>query len=154
MERAFERVLKEIAREYGKRLLAHRPFPKKATGRLAGSIGTGVDTTDKEMTGYLMLEDYWKYVEYGRRKGARQPPVSAIRKWIEDRRIKPWNGQTRDSLAFAIAKSIKKNGIPPTGYLSQAVRDVADRNRERLERAGYEVLYEALEDYFNNKRIL
>lgn len=152
--KAFNRALKDMAREYRKKLLSHRPHPKKATGSLADDIGTGVTMTDSEVTGSLYLQDYWRYVEDGRRKGAKQPPVSAIREWIEQRKIKPWKGQTRKGLAYVMARSIAKKGIPPTHYLQRTVESVTDRHRERLMNAGAEALLEVLDDYFKENELL
>ena len=68
----------------------------------------------------IHLEDYWKYIEDGRRPGAKMPPVEAIKKWIEYKKILPRpiqlkSGKTvlpsTQQLAFVIARSIGKNGI-------------------------------------------
>ena len=68
----------------------------------------------------IHLEDYWKYIEDGRRPGAKMPPVEAIKKWIEYKKILPRpiqlkSGKTvipsTQQLAFVIARSIGENGI-------------------------------------------
>ena len=60
------------------------------------------------------LNDYWKYVEYGRKPG-KQPPVDSIADWIKIKRIipEPINGKIPDTkqLAFLIARKIGRDGV-------------------------------------------
>lgn len=57
-------------------------------------------------------------MEYGRRAGAKPPPVDAIRPWVED---KIGDG----SLAFVIARSIGRKGIKPHRFLKKAYAENA-----------------------------
>lgn len=56
----------------------------------------------------IRLQNYWFFVEDGRRKGAIPPPVGVIERWMIDKKIP----NPTKSHAFAIAKNIGKNGIP------------------------------------------
>ena len=60
------------------------------------------------------LNDYWKYVEYGRKPG-KMPPVDSITDWIKIKRIipEPINGKIPDTkqLAFLIARKIGRDGV-------------------------------------------
>lgn len=65
----------------------------------------------------LKLPAYWKFFELGRRPG-RMPPVSAIEKWIQTKKLIP---HTR-GVAWAISKSIAKKGTIPHNTLHHALQ--------------------------------
>ena len=69
----------------------------------------------------VSLENYWKYIEYGRRPG-KMPPVSAIENWINVKQIIPHSRTLKSGktviptipqLSFLIARSIGRRGIAP-----------------------------------------
>lgn len=92
---------------------------------------------------------YADVIELGRTPGAKMPPVSAIEQWI---RIKPLKLRNRQgsfikatesnikSAAFAIAKSISKNGIEGINYYKEAIEDTWDEYGDKL-----------IDAYLNNK---
>lgn len=55
-------------------------------------------------------QPYAPNVEYGRFAGRRMPPVSAIRQWLQKKFSLPYRQAKR--LAYPVAASIKKHGIP------------------------------------------
>lgn len=116
-----------------------------ATDQLSNTAGVEVSkgTTFWELS--LLLEDYWKYVEYGRRAGKR-PPIDAIEKWIEAKPVIPTpdaNGRvpSTHSLAYLIARKIGIEGTTPRhalreaqqGQWAAAVGDMAARILENEE---------------------
>lgn len=75
---------------------------------------------DKEMRVTISLEDYWYYLEHGRKAG-KMPPIQPIIEWIENKPVPPKvQGLTVKQQAFAIAKSIKKNGTKPKPFFNSA----------------------------------
>lgn len=70
------------------------------------------------------LQEYWQYVEYGRRAGKR-PPIEVIEDWIRIKPIIPYpiNGKVPDTrqLAFLIARKIGRDGIEGKKYLTKAM---------------------------------
>lgn len=81
----------------------------------------------------INIADYWKYIEYGRRAGAKMPPVNVIEKWITKKNIIPRpitlkSGKqvipTTKSLAFVIARSIGIKGIKPRPYLNDSLNEI------------------------------
>ena len=69
----------------------------------------------------ISLEEYWKYIEYGRRPG-KMPPLDVIEKWINVRKIIPHSMTLKSGktvipsvkqLSFLIARSIGRRGIAP-----------------------------------------
>jgi hypothetical protein len=84
---------------------------------------------------------YADVIEDGRRPGAKMPPVKAIEDWIKLKPLKLRNRQGEfikatesniKSAAFAIAKSIGKNGIEGIHYYQDAVNDTWDEYKEQL----------------------
>lgn len=77
----------------------------------------------------ISLEDYWKYIENGRRAGAKMPPLEAIEKWIKVKQIIPHPMTLKSGkrvlpsvkqLSFLIARSISQNGIKPRPFFKQS----------------------------------
>jgi len=78
--------------------------PVNASGQLADSIKYTIDGYRLKIQG----NDYIYYLQNGRKAGGR-PPIKVIRQWIDDKGILPNKG-SKDSLAWAIAKKIEKEG--------------------------------------------
>ena len=91
-------------------------------GELYRTISYSVSTDNSGWVISVSLADYWKYIENGRRAGAKMPPVSAIENWVKVKQIIP-HSMTLNSgktvvptipqLSFLIARSIGRRGIPP-----------------------------------------
>lgn len=101
---------------------------KIASGELLNSVDIVIGEEGSEYYVALNLQDYWKYVEKGRRPG-KFPPVNAILSWIRVKPVLPTPNAdgslpTPEQLAFLIGRSIAKNGIQPTNALSDAIKEV------------------------------
>lgn len=73
---------------------------------------------------FFNLQEYWKWVENGRRPG-KQPPTSAIERWIEVKHLVP-NPQdnkipSTKQLAFLIARKIGREGYEGKHPLENAM---------------------------------
>lgn len=91
-------------------------------GELYRTISYSVSTVSSGWVISVSLADYWKYIENGRRAGAKMPPVSAIENWINVKQIVPHSMTLKSGktviptipqLSFLIARSIGQRGIPP-----------------------------------------
>ena len=91
-------------------------------GELYRSISYSVSTVSSGWVISVSLAEYWKYIENGRRAGAKMPPVSAIENWINVKQIVPHSMTLKSGktviptipqLSFLIARSIGQRGIPP-----------------------------------------
>ena len=67
----------------------------------------------------LIAAIHLKYVESGRRAGAKPPPVAPIKQWIKDKNL-----GLPEGAAYPIAKSIGEKGIKPLDVTQQAFKDV------------------------------
>jgi hypothetical protein len=128
-----------------------RHLAPQDTRRLAGSINSRVSGTFPNLVGEVgPTPRYGVVMEFGRRAGARMPPVDALIGWVR----RHWNpafvgpiqrGQLRPrraaggnvaqqairSRAFALARSIQRRGIRAQPYMAPATR----QNIPRIERA-------------------
>lgn len=101
----------------------------------------------------LNLEEYWKYIEEGRKAGKqpnrkKMPPIKEIRKWIDKKNIIPRpitlkNGKkvlpNINSLAFLISRSILKNGfktaIPPKPFFKTSLQTAKEMFIDKIKEA-------------------
>lgn len=116
------------------------------SGGLWQSIKASTSVYGQKIVLEISMEDYWKYVDEGRRPGAKQPPTKAMLKHIANRGER-WNpvaqkisklrknkkglevkrgkplpmDKARKSLAFLLARSIKKKGIKPTYFATKVM---------------------------------
>lgn len=145
---------KLILDEFGKQFIdAYRSGldekDANASRDLYNSLNFEIKLGEQSISLDILLNDYWKYLEYGC-KGeetsypeayypAHFPPTSAIEEWI---RIKPVipdqrNGKlpTQKQLAFLIARSINEKGIEPRFIFRDAGESVWGQLKDALEDA-------------------
>ncbi|HYW90704.1 MAG TPA: HK97 gp10 family phage protein [Chloroflexota bacterium] len=112
-----------------------RTLAPQDTRRLSGSINNQITGTFPSLVGEVGPGvRYGRFVEFGRRAGARMPPVDALIGWvrrhwhpIEERR----RGVSRSTLrgeAFVLARSIARRGIQPQPFMQRAYQ----QNRSRI----------------------
>lgn len=97
----------------------------RASGRLE-NFTTYIDLNNERLSIVFELEDYWKYVEYGRDPG-KMPPISAIENWIKVKPVVPnsVNGKVPDTrqLAYLIARKIGREGTPAQKPLERTLQN-------------------------------
>lgn len=99
-----------------------------ATGLLGNSLSTTVNAEDGIYEVLLNIQEYWKYLEYGRLPGS-FPNIDAIRKWIQVKPVLPTpssNGKvpTLEQLTFLISRKIAEKGIEPRYYLNNTLDEI------------------------------
>lgn len=107
------------------------------TRRLSGSITHEITGTFPQLVGRVGPSvNYGVFVEFGRRAGARMPPVDALIGWVRrhwGNAPLPRRGERRQAAlrarAFLVARAIARRGIPPRPYLAPAYR----RNRAAID---------------------
>lgn len=104
-------------------------YGKNASGLLGNSLSCFVRADGTVYELYLSIQDYWKYIEYGREPGT-FPPLDAIKRWIQIKPVlpNPVNGKlpTIDQLSFLIGRKIKEKGTESTPILSETLDTVSD----------------------------
>jgi len=110
---------------------------KIATGALYNSVAYTVSPQGKIR---FTFAEEGKYVQSGRRKGARFPPPGPILKWIKVKGIKGRDRKTGrfitdKSLTFLISRGISKNGIKPVPFMSEAIKMSKEQLKKQLKQS-------------------
>lgn len=118
-KRVLDKFGKYLVKESRKNLTRKK---KNVTNSLYESLDFDVKVMPNSFEFDFLMNEYGEWVDKGRRAG-KNPPFSAIRKWVEDRRIQFRSNkgkfQTYDQTAWAIVKSIGKKGIPASNFYSR-----------------------------------
>jgi hypothetical protein len=150
----YEALLNEYAATVVERAQSNLRIKRRVRGKVVNRVASGtllnsltyklrirynkptIDFTVKGQAG-----NYADVIEYGRKPGAKMPPVSAIEQWIKIKPLKLRNRQGEfikstetaiKSAAFAIAKSIGDNGIQGINYYQDAINDTWEDYSEQL----------------------
>lgn len=127
-----------------------------SSGKLYKTIDYTITSKSDSYLVTINLEEYWKYIEKGRRAGAKMPPVSAIENWIKVRKIIPRpvalkSGRQRvptiQQLAYVIARSIAKKGIQPRPFMSESINQTIEDFKSKLSAAVREDVLENLNSH-------
>ena len=98
---------------------------KIASGALYESIKYKINR--QKETFYFEWDAHGDFVEKGRRRGARMPPIKPLEQWIKRRGL--------DLSAWAVAKSIQKRGIKPVPFITPEIDKSEDELVALLEEA-------------------
>ena len=95
-----------------------------ASGLLGDSMRRTVEIAGDHFAVYIELQDYWEYVEKGRRPG-KFPPPNRIKEWISVKPVKAYPNArgkmpTVEQLSFLIGRKIATKGIPPKPFFKPA----------------------------------
>ena len=154
--------LQQVLREYAKDAREIYKYQislggKNASRKLIDSVKSQINVNGTEYEVVLKLQDYWKYIEGGRKgtesspPGAKYkaafPPVDAILNWILVKPVLPRpsaDGKMEKlrpkSLAYLIGRKIKEEGIEPHPALKTTQEELMKMYRERLSAAlGHDV---------------
>ena len=107
--------------------------PIDSTGRLRKNTEPQqIDVEENKLSVNIESLRYADFVDKGRKKGQKIPPVKDILQWIKDKpvrlrdlkgKIVKFDENKKRSLAYVIAKSISLYGIRPTNFISEAIDD-------------------------------
>lgn len=139
----------DVAELYKRNLLED---DAKASGNLINSVKYIYEQRGNSYAVSLSLNDYWKYVEYGRKPG-KWPPPSAIRKWIEIKPVLPRpmkNGKlpTLNQLTYLISRKIGEEGIRPRNILEKTLEDINREYEDKISEALTLDLSNSLDEVF------
>lgn len=101
---------------------------KVASGTLARSVQVAeVKKNNGEESFLIMMEDYGRYVQQGRKKG-KYVPIKPLLQWIKDRNLKGRDKKgkyiTDKSFAFGISRNIMKYGIRSADFVYLSIEDI------------------------------
>ncbi|MBO7226552.1 MAG: hypothetical protein J6V33_03095 [Bacteroidales bacterium] len=74
----------------------------------------------------FFLPEYWRYIEFGRRKTVNHGDgklQEKILRWIDEKGITPKDGISKKSLAFLITRKIHREGFKGRNCLQNALND-------------------------------
>jgi len=110
---------------------------KIATGALYNSVRYVVNPSTGKIQ-FLFAEE-GKWVQSGRRRGARFPPPGPISQWIREKGIRGRDKRgrfiTNKSLTFLISRGISENGIKPLPFMSMAIKESREQLKKQLKQA-------------------
>lgn len=121
--------------------------PRKASGKLLRSLEVkweedfNADPNAPEPLLVAELDDYYWYIDQGRRPSLQYPPLDAIKKWVKAKPIYFRNSKGRftkgtdDQKTFLIARSIKERGFKGINFLTKAENEVMEQLQELGENA-------------------
>lgn len=114
--------------ELGKELIKQQ---HKATGDLIASLDFNIISQKLSDAIIVTMNDYGKFVNTGRKRGAAKVPIQALVDWIKQKGIESDSKKVL-GIAFAIQKTIQKEGSPTVrsrarGKKVEFVEDVIER---------------------------
>lgn len=92
---------------------------------------------------HFYLNDYVKYVESGRRAGAKFPPVEPIVRWCRKNGI-----PTDNSTIFLIRRAISREGIKPRPFIATVFEEMDKIWEKGWSDAIFDTITEELDRYF------
>ena len=92
----------------------------------------------------IILNDYLTFIESGRRKGAKMPPVEPIVKWARSRGI-----PTDNSTIFLIRRAISRDGIKPRPLMQYVFEEIDREWDDSLADKLFNQIIEIIDKYFN-----
>ena len=132
--RDFKHTMKAL-NDFGQKIVENYKAELEACnyqdGQLYRTLSYSVSTGTGGWVISVSLENYWKYIESGRRPG-KMPPLDVIEKWINVRRIIPHSMTLKSGktvipsvkqLSFLIARSIGRRGIQPRPFFKQSFEE-------------------------------
>ena len=127
----------EKSEELYKRKLTDKGI--NASYKLLNSVETTVKRNDDEFTVTINLEEYWIFVENGRKPG-RFPPIDKILSWIRCKPVIPYSDSrgripTEESLAFLISRKIAEQGTEGRNVLYETVDELNRYYLPKLQQA-------------------
>lgn len=101
-------------------------------------------TNDGDLVFDIILNDYLKFIESGRRKGADMPPVEPIVKWAKKHGIPTDNGTI-----YLIRRAISRDGIAPRPFMDKVFSDIDDVWDKNWADELFDEIMRMINDFFN-----
>lgn len=102
-------------------------------------------TNDGDLVFDIILNDYLTFIESGRRKGAKMPPVEPIVRWARKHGI-----PTDNSTIYLIRRAISRDGIKPRPFMEYVFEDIDRQWDERLADELFNKIISEIDKFFNS----
>lgn len=102
-------------------------------------------TNDGDLVFDILLNDYLTFIESGRRKGAKMPPVEPIVKWARKHGIPTDNGTI-----YLIRRAISRDGIAPRPFMDKVFEDIDYAWDKAWADELFDELTRLITEYFND----
>ena len=102
-------------------------------------------TNDGDLIFDIVLNDYITFIESGRRKGAKFPPVEPIVRWARSKGI-----PTDNSTIYLIRRAISRDGIKPRPIMQYVFEEIDREWDEQLADELFETILSEVNKFFNS----
>ena len=102
-------------------------------------------TNDGDLIFDIVLNDYITFIESGRRKGAKFPPVEPIVRWARSKGI-----PTDNSTIYLIRRAISRDGIKPRPIMQYVFEEIDREWDEQLADELFNKIMEMIDNFFNS----
>ena len=100
-------------------------------------------TNDGDLIFDIILNDYLVFIENGRRKGAKMPPVEPIVRWARSKGI-----PTDNSTIYLIRRAISRDGIKARPFMAHVMEEI-DREWVDVADELFNKIMEEIGKFFN-----
>ena len=101
-------------------------------------------TNDGDLVFDIILNDYITYIESGRRKGAKFPPVAPIVAWARKKGI-----PTDNSTIYLIRRAISRDGIKPRPFMAHVLEEIDREWDDQLADELFNKIISEIDKFFN-----
>ena len=92
----------------------------------------------------LLLNNYVKYIESGRKAGSKFPPIEAIREWAKKKL-----GKQDNSTIFLIRRAIAEDGIKPRPFMYKVFETIDKKWEGEWSSELFQELTKIIDEFFN-----
>ena len=102
-------------------------------------------TNDGDLIFDIILNDYLVYIESGRRKGAKMPPVEPIVRWCKQKGI-----PTDNSTIYLIRRAISRDGIKARPFMAYVMEEIDREWDNNVADELFNKIMEEIDKFFNS----
>jgi hypothetical protein len=127
-------------------------YPKNNTGTLSNSISYEIREVDGEEMGLIVMEDYYEFVDRGRKPGAKGSGTkfrTAIDTWVRQK-IGTFPNLSFEQTSFLVRRSVRMKGIGGTNFINNAIDNIIDEMVNR----GEDEFAQQFEEFIDDKLLV
>ena len=102
-------------------------------------------TNDGDLVFDIILNDYLVFIENGRRKGAKMPPVEPIVRWCKQKGI-----PTDNSTIYLIRRAISRDGIKARPFMAYVMDEIDREWDNNVADELFNKIMEEIDKFFNS----